>query len=57
MIVSKNVKSSEKLLYALLITEMSSVFQKSCNPSVTRIEEASEPVTQGFSPDLSALKG
>ena len=27
------------------------------NPSVTRIEEASEPVTQGFSPDLSALKG
>jgi hypothetical protein len=26
-------------------------------PSVTRIGEASEPVTQGFSPDLSALKG
>jgi hypothetical protein len=27
------------------------------NPSVSRIEEASEPVTQGFSPELSALKG
>jgi len=53
---SKNTLGKGRLSM-MIVCGVLSIMRIFGNPSVTRIEEASEPVNQGLSPDLSALKG